>query len=350
LLVQEASEALGKLDAIVTYGSHHAGALAEWINSEVFTTWTKPGKPAVAYMQIDTPYEKLGTALSVASYSIATYPSNFSRGVAVKAVERFMDFQTAERFSIHTAVVPHGIDTDLYSEKTVKIVAQKRQLRSYKIIGFVSKNHPRKDYGALVRCVAKLRKRGFSVEPGAYMIEAVGIPVWSEGNLKDFAKLMEGVDVSPLVLPQTLRTAGLTEFELINIYVNWMDIHAYMSRGESFGLPSLESVMLGVPTAVSDIPPQREIWGDTLPMIRTSETLIDNWVALAPDPDHCAEICGDILSKGQDLSRARERVLDMFTARHMALYMLKALERAFADPAPIALKVPEIGKVIGLVQ
>jgi len=350
MLVQEAIEALGKLDAVVTYGSHHSGALGEWINSEVFTTWAKLGKPAVAYMQIDTPYEKLGTALSVASYSLATYPSEFSRGVAIRAVERFMGGQVAERFSVYTAVVYHGIDTELYSEKTAKIVAQKRQPRDYKIVGFISKNHPRKDYGALVRCVAKLRKRGFNVEPGAYMIEAVGVPVWSEASLKEFAKLMEGADVSPLVLPQQARTAGLTEFELIHIYVNWMDIHAYLSRGESFGLPSLESVMLGVPTAVSDIPPQREVWGDTLPIVRTGEVLIDNWVALAPDPEHCAEVCEAILTRGQDLSRARERVLSMFTARHMAQYMLKALERAFEDPAPIALKVPEVGRAVGLVQ
>jgi len=350
MLVQEAAEALGKLDAIVTYGSHHAGALGEWINSEVFTTWTKIGKPAVAYMQIDTPYERLGTALAVASYSLAAYPSEFSRGVAVRAVERFMGGQVAERLSMHTAVVHHGIDTELYSEKTAKIVAQKRQPRDYRVVGFISKNHPRKDYGALVRCVAKLKKRGFNVEPGAYMIDAVGVPVWSEANLKEFVKLMEGADVSPLVLPQQARAAGLTEFELIHIYVNWMDIHAYLSRGESFGIPPLESVMLGVPTVVSDIPPQREIWQDALPLIRTREVLIDNWVALAPDPDHCAEVCESILTKGQDLSRARERVLSMFTARHMALHMLKALDRAFADPAPIALKVPEIGRAVGLVQ
>jgi len=350
LLVQEAVEILGKLDAIITYGSHHSGALAEWINSEVLTSWTRLGKPAVAYMQIDTPYEKLGTALSVASYSLATYPSEFSRSVAVKAVERFMGLQTAERFSMHTAVVHHGIDTDIYNKKTAEVFESEKQPRDYKIIGFVSKNHPRKDYGALVRCVAKLRKRGFNVYPGAYMIEAVGVPVWSEHSLADFAKLIEGVDIAPLMLPQPLRVIGLTEYELIHFYVNFMDIHVYMSRGESFGIPPLESVMLGIPTAVSDIPPQREIWGDTIPFVRTREVLIDNWVALAPDPEHCAEVCESILAKGQDLSRARERVLNMFTARHMAQSMLKAVGKAFEDPAPIALKVPEIGRAVGVVQ
>ncbi|MCI4437491.1 MAG: glycosyltransferase family 4 protein [Ignisphaera sp.] len=350
MLIQDAIEILGKLDAVITFGSHHAGALGEWINSEVFTTWTRLGKPAVAYMQIDTPYERLGTALSVASYSVATYPSEFSRSVAVKAVKLFMGEKIAEKFSMYTAVAYHGIDTNIYNEKVAKIFAQDREPRDYKIIGFVSKNHPRKDFGALVRCVAKLRKKGFNVVPGAYMIEAVGVPVWNDQNLTDFAKLIEGIPINVLVLPQPLRSIGLTEYELIEFYVKWMDIHAYLSRGESFGMPSLESVMLGVPTAVSDIPPQREIWQDTLPMIRTREVLIDNWVALSPDPEHCAEICETILTKGQDLSRARERVLSMFTARHMAQYLLKAVEKAFEDPAPIALKVPEIGRAVGLVQ
>ena len=350
MLIQDAIEVLGKLDAVITYGSHHAGALGEWINNEVFTTWTKLGKPAVAYMQIDTPYERLGTALSVASYSVATYPSEFSRSVAVKAVKMFMGEKIAEKFSMYTAVAYHGIDTNVYNEKVAKIFAQSKEPRDYKIIGFVSKNHPRKDFGALVRCVAKLRKKGFNVVPGAYMIEAVGVPVWNDQNLTDFAKLMEGIPVNVYVLPQPLRSIGLTEYELIEFYVKWMDIHAYLSRGESFGIPPLESVMLGVPTAVSDIPPQREIWQDTLPMIRTREVLIDNWVALSPDPEHCAEICEAILTKGQDLSRARERVLSMFTARHMAQYLLKAVEKAFEDPAPIALKVPEIGRAVGLVQ
>jgi glycosyltransferase involved in cell wall biosynthesis len=349
LLIQEAIEVLGKLDAVITYGSHHSGALAEWVNSEVFTTWTKLGKPAVAYMQIDTPYEKLGTALSVASYSLATYPSEFSRSVAVRAVKLYMGDKVAERFSMHTAVAYHGIDVDVYNERVAKVFGSEKQPRDYKIIGFVSKNHPRKDYGALVRCVAKLRKRGFNVYPGVYMVDAVGVPVWSESNLADFAKLMEGTDVVPLMLPQPLRAIGLTEYELIHFYVNFMDIHAYMSRGESFGIPPLESVMLGIPTAVSDIPPQREIWQDTLPLIKTREVLIDNWVALAPDPDHCADVCEEILVKGQDLSRARERVLNMFTARHMAQHMLEALGKAFEDPAPIALKIPEIGKSVGLV-
>jgi glycosyltransferase involved in cell wall biosynthesis len=176
------------------------------------------------------------------------------------------------------------------------------------------------------------------------------VPVWSDQNLADLARLVEGVPVDVLVLPQPLRSTGLTEYELIEFYVKWMDIHAYLSRDESFGIPPLESVMLNVPTVVSDIPPQREIWQDTLPMVRTRETLIDNWVALSPDPEHCAEVCEDILTKGQDLSRARERVLSMFTARHMAQRMLKALEKAFEDPAPIALKIPEIGKTIGLIQ
>jgi hypothetical protein len=34
----------------------------------------------------------------------------------------------------------------------------------------------------------------------------------------------------------------------------------------------------------------------------------------------------------------------------MAQSMLKAIGKAFEDPAPIALKIPEIGRAVGVVQ
>jgi Glycosyltransferase len=351
MLVADAIKVLGGLDAIVVYGSHHAGAIGEWINDEVRQTWTSIGRPAIAYHQLDTPYESPYAALSVASYSAAAYPSRFSRDTAVNAVASLLGSSAAEEFARYTAVVYHGIDVGVYNEKTAERFRDSRARdRSYRIVSFVSKNHPRKDYGSLVRCVAKLKKMGFNVYAGLYFVDAVAVPVWDANRLTSFAKMMEGVDVAVVTVPQPARAYGLTEGELIDFYVNWTDVHAYMSRGESFGIPPLESVMLGIPTVVSGIPPQREIWGDTLPMVEVREFLVDSWVALSPDPESCAKVCAEVLAKGMDLSRARERVLSMFTSRHMAEQLLKALEIAFEDPAPIALKVRVIGEAIGVTR
>ena len=356
-LVEDAVAALGGLDAVVVYGSHHAGEIGSWVNSEVYAKWSSRGRPAVAYHQIDLPYEKAGHALSVASYSVATYPSIFSKSVAVESVgwlfRKRNGSATAEKFAEYTAVVYHGIDTNIYSEKTAKVIRESpKMVRSVnrKIVAFFSKNHPRKDYASLVRCVAKLRKRGFDVAAGAYFTNAVAVPVWDVSWLSEYVSRVEGVDMDGaiLTLPPAELALGLTEPALIEIYVIATDIHAYMSRGESFGIPPLETVMLGVPTVSSDIPPQREIWGDTIPLIRTAVHMREGWVGYEPDPEHCAQVCEEILVKGQDLSRARERVLGMFTARHMAQHMLSALAKAFESPEPIAKKVSEVGEVLGL--
>ena len=278
-LVEDAAAVLGGLDAVVVYGSHHAGEIGSWVNSEVYAKWSSRGRPAVAYHQIDLPYEKAGHALSVASYSVAAYPSSFSRSVAVESVgwlfRKRSGSAIAERFAEHTAVVHHGIDTNIYSEKTAKVVRESpRMVRSVdrRIVAFFSKNHPRKDYASLVRCVAKLRKRGLDVAAGAYFTNAVAVPVWDASWLSEYASRVEGVDMdgAVLTLPPAELALGLAEPALIELYVVATDIHAYMSRGESFGIPPLETVMLGVPTVSSDIPPQREIWGDTIPLIRTA--------------------------------------------------------------------------------
>ena len=345
-------------DAIVTFGSHHAGDLGSWINDEIRNTWTRQSRPAIAYSQIDCPFEKASFALSVASYSLAAYPSEFSRSVALDGVRWLFRKRggdsVAPRFAEHTAVVYHGIDTSIYSEKTARLVREKpkmlKPVQAPRVVGFFAKNHVRKDYAALLRCVARLRKRGLDVAAGAYFVTAVAAPVWDLAWLIEVVSRVEGVDMEGkvLVLPDTLASYGAPEPAVVETYVNLMDVHAFLTRDESFGIPPLESVMLGVPTVVSDIPPQREVWGNAMPLVRTEVRVREGWVAYEPEPEHCADVVEQVLTKGLDLSAARERVMSMFTSRHMAEQLLKATEKAFESPEPIASKVREVGEVLGI--
>jgi hypothetical protein len=74
----------------------------------------------------------------------------------------------------------------------------------------------------------------------------------------------------------------------------------------------------------------------------------EGWIAYEPDPEHCADVVEQVLTKGLDLSAARERVTSMFTSRHMAEQLLKAISKAFEFPEPIASKVREVGEVLGI--
>jgi glycosyltransferase involved in cell wall biosynthesis len=62
-------------------------------------------------------------------------------------------------------------------------------------------------------------------------------------------------------LPAGVRLLGRVEDELLPALYSGAAGFVYPSIYEGFGLPPLEAMACGVPIAVSDIPPHREIFG-----------------------------------------------------------------------------------------
>lgn len=141
-------------------------------------------------------------------------------------------------------VVAHGADESMF-----EVCRERAGVKPEPYVLCVSTLHPHKNLDRLIRAFAAFRSerqefelvlagmRGFHAEAVERLVESLG-------------------------LGSTVRITGwITREEIRELYRR---AHAcvYPSTFEGFGLPVLESMAAGVPTACSSIPPLREVAGD----------------------------------------------------------------------------------------
>jgi glycosyltransferase involved in cell wall biosynthesis len=140
-------------------------------------------------------------------------------------------------------VIPHGVDSSMFE------VAKRRTYPDAKLILCVSTLHPHKNLDRLIRAFADFHR-----DHSEYCLAIVGL----NGSFsEDLRKL-----VLTLGLSDSVRLTGWIERERVYDLFSTASAFIYPSLFEGFGLPILEALAAGLPSACSDIKPLKQIVGD----------------------------------------------------------------------------------------
>ena len=166
------------------------------------------------------------------------------------------------------AVVPHGVDARFFGIRGQRTGAQ---LEPYLLA--VSTLHPHKNLERLIRTFA-----GFRRARPEFRLVIAGLRGFHAGALE---RLIADMDLSDAVR----LTGWISREELLDLYRRaWAFVNPTLFEG--FGLPVLEALAAGIPTACSAIEPLKSIAGDSALLFDPeSETSIGNAIARIASDD-----------------------------------------------------------------
>lgn len=254
--VVDAAHKIGRPDAALSYATPYVDPGVRF-NEAI----TKLGVPAAAYVISEVAVLGPSAAASIGAYNAVAAPTRwcldtFLAGMARLAGEKL--FSEEERFT----VVPHGLHIELYKRLggSVEPAVENKRFR----IGIFAKNHVRKDALSVALAVARLVASGVDAELHLFLVDAVSEPVWDVSTLNDAVWAETGVNLLAenriVTLDATDSALGLSEEGVVKLYKS-MDVLAFMTRGEAFGLPPLEAALVDTPFIVSAHPAVAEVWG-----------------------------------------------------------------------------------------
>lgn len=311
------------------------------VNDIVFKFFTSRRVPAVLYAIHEGPYMDPQQSLSTLAYTIVLSPSSdvalqYIRGLTYYASRSGLTVPL-ERFS----VLPHPVLTDLYREISRRIPPPETP-----VIGMFAKNHIRKDYLTLLETVFRVRREtGVDVKAGLFWIDALG-GYWNVDNLVGMISHKYGVPREEVLSMVTffhreLSAIGIPETSLFTMLKRSLSLHLYLTRGEAFGLPPVETVLLGIPTISSDIPPQREIFGEDIPLVKTEIRSFDSVYLYQPDLDDAVEKTIKCLEKNCNPPTSLiERLNTQLSTENIIDTLNNIFEKALEDPRPLGEILP----------
>ena len=135
-------------------------------------------------------------------------------------------------------VVPHGIDERLNGMERAP----------EPLLLYVSTLHPHKNHERLIRAFGRIRKE----RPGWRLVLA---------GMKGFAADQVEKVIAGLDLKESVRVTGWIPRQEIHDLYRRAGAFVYPSMFEGFGMPLLEALACGIPTACSDIEPLRSLAG-----------------------------------------------------------------------------------------
>ena len=166
----------------------------------------------------------------------------------------------------------------------------------------VSTLHPHKNLDRLIRAYAR-RKRDWTLTIA--------------GLRGFFAEELDRL-IQELNVRESVRLTGwIPRAELLDLYAR-AQAFVYPSTFEGFGMPVLEAMAAGVPVACSDIPPLREVAGDTALFF---DPLDESAISGALD-----RVVGEAALRGELSRKGRERASG-FTWERCAVETLQAVLR-----------------------
>jgi glycosyltransferase involved in cell wall biosynthesis len=161
----------------------------------------------------------------------------------------------------HVEVIPHGVEAAFFE-------IDRSRIDPYVLC--VSTLHPHKNLERLIRAYAR-RRRDFR-------LVIAGVRGFHTGPLE---ALIEGLGVKRSVE----LTGWIPRADLLQLYARARSF-IYPSTFEGFGMPVLEAMAAGLPVACSDIPPLREVGGDTVSYFDPHDE--DAIAASLEEPPHSA--------------------------------------------------------------
>lgn len=156
-----------------------------------------------------------------------------SRGLIAVSEATRRDLQ--HFYGVDAQVVHHGVEREFFD------IAKKREPKDYLLCA--STSHPHKNLDRLLRV--------YRQTPGLPRLVLTGVRGFAAEKIESLAG--ENVKITGWIPRREL-------FELFRCARGFI----YPSTFEGFGMPVLEAMAAGVPVACSDIPPLREIAGDTV--------------------------------------------------------------------------------------
>ncbi|HZU24650.1 MAG TPA: glycosyltransferase family 1 protein [Bryobacteraceae bacterium] len=219
------------------------------------------------------------------------------RSRALIAVSEATRDDLSRHYGVDAAVVRHGVDPELF------YIAGRRQPEPFVLC--LSTLHPHKNLDRLVRAYAALGRRD-------YRLVIAGLRGFHTSQLENL--------IHSLGPAEDVRLTGWLDRAEILELLRTAAACIQPSEFEGFGLPVLEAMAAGAPLACSDIPPFREIVGDSgIPMF---------------DPlneDALRRALRLLLESPPDMTKARQRARE-FSWDAAARETLAVLKRAADKP------------------
>jgi glycosyltransferase involved in cell wall biosynthesis len=143
-------------------------------------------------------------------------------------------------------IIPHAVE-DVFS----KIALRRDEVRDDQFVLAVSTLHPHKNLAKLIEAFAEFRKAA-----PTYRLVVVGLKGFETESLLSLR--------TKLGLEESVEFPGwIPRDDLYDLFTR-ARAFIYPSRFEGFGIPVLEAMTAGIPTACSSIPPLREIGADAV--------------------------------------------------------------------------------------
>jgi len=175
------------------------------------------------------------------------------------------ELKKASDEKINPLMIYHGVDSQTYKPMDKNEAKKALGLDGKFIIGQISRNQIRKNLDALIKAFAIFCKD----KPETMLYLHCAPRKYKQGQKRTELKADVGWDLVDLVerygledrviFPKNVGPdTGFTE-EALNVVINSWDMAVYVSQGEGFGLPVLESLSAGIPTIATDYTSHHEL-------------------------------------------------------------------------------------------
>ena len=319
------------VDAYVIGGSPYGHVEAGWVSK-----CSKSRKPVAGYFVTES--DVVPPLLS--SWLLHVDAVGFPARAVAEAFLTAVEVREAHKDWVHA---PHGLPNYYFSLTPDEIleyglgrVGKSRGLElaiesrsAGRLFGAVAKDHPRKDFGALLTAFTAVRDSAKDPKVRLLLgrIAAVGCPAWDVGAM--MASLgLSGDEV--LTLEDKWVVSGVTEMGLLFMY-SLMNVHVTPTLGEGFGLQAVESASLGVPPIITETPVTREVWEGYSMLVRSRPILVgEGFILHATDYGDLAEKMSSMLDPGvrDGSARVAKNIARGYTSEVMGKSVAKLIELA----------------------
>ncbi len=239
-------------DVVIIYGTPYSPPGASLVKEAEKVISSFPEVRVIGYFLNESLYLAPIYGLTAVNTHAIVTPSKFVADTFRRSfvLGGFSEDVLADRFF----VVPHGVDTRVWFKRDVG------KIPGEFVYGMFGKNMVRKHFGVLIQAQSLLPEE---VRRNARVLIGKSNPAsGGESWTLDAFKQVFGVGDEEIYEGDPYAvTFGYPEEELVK-YLSRLDVHAFMTIGEAFGIPVIETGAMGIPQVVTDIPVMREILGD----------------------------------------------------------------------------------------